>query len=597
MRGPLLIAGSCVMGLVLVYGAGGAVSDVADAAMKQNLPAVRSLLQQKADVNAPQADGATAMHWATRLDDAPMAELLIKAGANVKAANRFGVTPLELACINGNPAMIEMLLKAGADANAPLSELGETPLMMAARTGNIRAVEILINHGANVNAKEDSKGQTALMWAASERHPDVVRILIDHGADPNLRSKVVTTGGRGQRGNAGAGGGAGAGAGGGAARGGGGGGAAAPAAAQPPAAGPEDAAMKKIESETNPDSRLALLLDFEKEYPKSRLLVDVYQYMVQIYQQKNDEPKAKVARDKLAPLERQQQQRQAPPPTPAATSGGITALTLAAREGSLESARILLSAGADVNAPMANASTPLLLAIINGHYELANFLLDHGANPNLADKDGKAALYTAVEMRNLATTDVPGPAADKGEALELIKTLLNRGVDPNARLTAKPPFRGGINRSWLSEPGATPFYRAAVSGDITTMRLLLAYGADPYIPTTDNTTPLMVAAGVGYLTGSTFTWSERDVLEALELCLQFSNVNAANSAGLTALHGAAFRGWNAGVQALVDKGARLDAKDKQGRTPMNWADAVYRGGGVAPVRQVETIALLEKLMK
>jgi uncharacterized protein len=593
MRTPLLIAAISVMALVSICGAVGAVSDVADAAMKQNLPAVRSLLQQKADVNAPQADGATALHWAARLDDQPLAELLIKAGANAKAANRFGVTPLELACVNGNPAMIEMLLKAGADANAPISEGGETPLMMAARTGNVRAVEILLNHGANVNAKEDSKGQTALMWAASERHAEVVRMLIDHGADPNVRSKVVTTGGRG-RGNAGAGGGAGAGAGAGR---GGGGGAAAAAAPPAPAAGPDDAAMKKIESETNPDSRLALLLDFEKEYPKSRLLVDVYQYMAQIYQQKNDLPKAKAARDKLAPLERQQQQRQAPPAAPAATTGGITALTLAAREGSLESARILLAAGADVNAPMANATTPLLLAIINGHYELANFLLERGANPNLADKDGKAALYTAVEMRNLATTDVPGPAADKGEALELIKTLLNRGADPNARLTAKPPFRGGINRSWLSEPGATPFYRAAVSGDITTMRLLLAYGADPYIPTTDNTTPLMVAAGVGYLTGSTFTWSDKDVLDSLQLCLQFSNVNAANSTGLTALHGAAFRGWNAGVQALVDHGARLDAKDKQGRTPMNWADAVYRGGGVAPVRQVETIALLEKLMK
>ena len=246
---------------------------------------------------------------------------------------------------------------------------------------------------------------------------------------------------------------------------------------------------------------------------------------------------------------------------------------------------------------MANGSTALLAAILNGHYELSAFLLDHGANPNLGDKDNKAALYAAVEMRNLTTTDTPGPAADKAEALELIKVLLNHGADPNARLTGKPPFRGGLNRSWLSEPGATPFYRAAVSGDIKVMRLLLAYGADPYIATNDNSTPLMVAAGIGFLTGSTFAWPESDALEALELCIELGNVNAANTAGLTALHGAAFRGWNGGVQTLVNSGAKLDAKDKQGRTPMNWADGVYRGGGIAPVRQLQTITLLEQLMK
>src|SRR5207237_952064 len=151
------------------------------------------------------------------------------------------------------------------------------------------------------------------------------------------------------------------------------------------------------------------------------------------------------------------------------------------------------------------------------------FLVNRGANPNLVDKDGKAALYAAVEMRNLSTTDTPGPAADKAEALELTKTLLQRGADPNARLTGKPPFRGGANRSWLSEPGATPLFRAAASGDITVMRLLLAYGADPYIVTTDNTTPLMAASGIGYLVGSTYAWPENDALEALKLSLQLGD--------------------------------------------------------------------------
>jgi hypothetical protein len=105
----------------------------------------------------------------------------------------------------------------------------------------------------------------------------------------------------------------------------------------------------------------------------------------------------------------------------------------------------------------------------------------------------------------------------------------------------------------------------------------------------------MVAAGVGYLVGSTFAWPDSDALEALKLCAELGDVNAANNAGITALHGAAFRGWNAGVQALVDKGARLDVKDKQGRTPLTWADGFYRGGGIAPVRQAQTVALIQQL--
>jgi ankyrin len=543
-------------------------SELADAAMKRNLPAVRSLLAQKADVNAAQQDGATALHWAVHFDDVDMVDLLVRSGANVKAANRFGVTPLALACINGNAAVVERLLKAGADANTVLTELGETPLMLAARTGSGAVIKVLLENGANVNATESTKGQTALMWAASERHAAAVKVLVEHGADVNARSKITTTQGRGLYDGA------------------------APA---PPASTPaEEMALKKAQSESNADARLALLADFEQQFPKSRLLLDVYQDMIKIYQAKNDPANEKLVREKLVPIERQQ--RQPAPRGPVVSTGGITALMLAARENSLESAEILVAAGADPNLALANGSGPLLLAILNGHYQVASFLLNHGADPNHADKDGKAALYATVDMRNLATTDTPGPAADKAEALELIQTLLTRGANPNARLTARPQFRGGANRTWLSEPGATPFYRAAVSGDVNAMRLLLAYGADPYIATNDNTTPLMVAAGIGYLVGSTFAWPERDALDAIKLCLELGNVNAANDAGQTALHGAAFRGWNAAVQTLVDHGANLSVKDKQGRTPMVWADGIYRGGGIAPVRQAQTVALFQRLI-
>ena len=145
-----------------------------------------TLLKQRADVNAPQVDGMTALHWAAYHDDLETAELLVQAGANVKAANRYGVTPLSLACTNGNGAIVELLLKAGADPNAPLPG-GETPLMTAARTGALAAVKALLSHGASVDAKDDGAGRRRLMWAAAEGHAAVVQALIEAGADFRAR--------------------------------------------------------------------------------------------------------------------------------------------------------------------------------------------------------------------------------------------------------------------------------------------------------------------------------------------------------------------------------------------------------------------------
>jgi ankyrin repeat protein len=166
-------------------------SDIADAAMRGNKDAVRSLLQKKADVNAAQVDGTTALHWAVRADDLETAELLIRAGATVSAANREGVTPMRLASINGNAPMIEKLLKAGANPNALLSKFGDTALMLAARTGKLDAVKVLLDNGAQVNAVETWGGTTALMWAVSERHLDTVKMLLAHGAAVNTRSYFV----------------------------------------------------------------------------------------------------------------------------------------------------------------------------------------------------------------------------------------------------------------------------------------------------------------------------------------------------------------------------------------------------------------------
>ena len=159
-----------------------------DAVKAGNIDAVRAMVAKRADVNAAEVDGTTALHWAAHFDNLAAADLLIRAGANVKAANRYLVTPLWLACINGSAAMVEKLLGAGADPNTTMPE-GDTALMTAARTGNVGAVKALLVRGALVNARENWKGQTALMWAAAGNNAATVEALIEAGADIQARTK------------------------------------------------------------------------------------------------------------------------------------------------------------------------------------------------------------------------------------------------------------------------------------------------------------------------------------------------------------------------------------------------------------------------
>ncbi len=172
--------------LLLCAADSGSIAD-AVAAAKDRVTAARTQIAAKADVNAPQPDGTTALHWAAHFDDLEAARLLVNAGANVKAANRYGVTPLLEACANGDGALVELLLSKGADANSALPG-GETALMTASRTGRIGAVRALLGHGANPNAKEAKRGQTALMWASAEGHTEVVEALLQAGAE--IRARV-----------------------------------------------------------------------------------------------------------------------------------------------------------------------------------------------------------------------------------------------------------------------------------------------------------------------------------------------------------------------------------------------------------------------
>lgn len=187
---------SIIPGLLAAVSLCAAANDsrLAAAAERGDMEAVRSLLQQKAEVNGAQGDGTTALHWAVSNDDLAMTQMLLASGADVNAATRLGsITPLFMACSNGNAAIIEALLKAGANANTPKAE-GTTPLMMAAASGNANAVQVLLDHGAAVNAKESAHGQTALMFAADLNRDAAIKTLLEHGADPAIATEVVRVG-------------------------------------------------------------------------------------------------------------------------------------------------------------------------------------------------------------------------------------------------------------------------------------------------------------------------------------------------------------------------------------------------------------------
>lgn len=288
----------------------------------------------------------------------------------------------------------------------------------------------------------------------------------------------------------------------------------------------------------------------------------------------------------------------------AVTTGGLTALLFAAREGALDCVRTLVSAGANVNRPSVDGSSPLLVAVQNGFYAVADYLVTHGADVNAANAKGWTPLYLAVKDRDQEITAVPAPPGD--DALQFIRELLDHGANPNVRIQKDTEVHQGMSALWLKEAGATPLLRAALCGDLTLVRLLLDHGADPKIPTFDHTTPLMVASGVGWAEGMMREYSAGQTLELAKLLLDLgADVNAVNDHGITALHGAAYKGANQVVQLLVDRGAKLDAKDNGEdygfgartvkMTPLNWAEGVPIGMASA-IYHADTVALLTRLM-
>ncbi len=446
---PLLLAISCATASAEVR--------LVEAVKKADRVAVRALLKQGADVNVPEGDGATALHWAAYLDDQETADLLIRARATVNAANDLGVTPLWVACTKDSVTMISRLLKAGADPNAAPST-GGTPLMIASRTGNAGAVKLLLEHGADVNAKEGARGQTALMWAVAQRHPEVVRVLLAHRADVHARSDVWR------------------------------------------------------------------------------------QVVLTCCPTYNGDPGG------IIEIEQ----------------GGFTPLLFAAQQGDIDSAKPLVAAGANVNDVAPDGMSVLVLAAHSGVVTFVEFLLEKGADPNAASA-GYTALHAAVLRGNL----------------DLAKTLLAHGVNPDVRLTKGTPSRRDTKDFAFDKVliGATPFLLAAEWGELSFMRVLAASGADPLAVMKDGTTALIAAVRHGEYerfggerkrdVSTDPKDRERLMLEAADLAIELGvDVDGADQTGATTLHLAAYKRSNSIIQFLADRGAALDLKNKKGQTPL-----------------------------
>jgi ankyrin repeat protein len=480
--------------------------------------------------------------------------LLDSGTKDVDAPDRDGTPALHWVARLGDADLVAHLLAAGAKVDGA-DRHGVTPLQIAIGEGNAGVVRRLLEAGADAS-KLDAAGEPPLLLAARVGEPEVAHLLLAHGAAVDGREQSF-----GQT--------------------------ALMVAARE---GHSELARALLDAGADPNART-------RAEPPPRFIPP------------SESPPGL---SKGIGIVRAGWPEDRGKRFPA--GGSKTPLLYAARAGDLAAARLLLERGAQLELADGNGVTPLLEAILNAnvlrvtregrteHLAVANALLDAGANVNAMDWYGEAPLWATVDLRNLELGPGDKRTGVRDEALALIGRLLDAGANPNARTKEFPPERRYITTvvgsvAWVDLTGQTPFLRAAAAGDLDTMRVLLAHGADPNIATAAGTTPLMVAAGVNWAVGETSDEGPAALLEAVKLTRSLGNdVNAVNSMGIAAIHGAANRGANDVIEYLAANGARLDVPDKQGRTPLDWAAGVFLATH-PPVRKPETIALIERLQK
>ena len=578
-----------VLGVLVGAGYAALLSPVLDAAKRGDIESLKAELRAGADVNAAQADGFTALHWAAKTGNREVAEVLIAAGADIRATTRLGShMPLHVAAATGKAEVAEALLEAGAPADA-MTSTGAQPLHLAAAAGVPEAVVSLLAHGAPVDARETAWGLTPLMFAAVRGRVEAVKALMDTGADASATADVLDV--------------------------------------------VERARFDK-EQRRERQARLAEVRGgtgiIQAERPLPANGTD------RVGKSGTGTGAAGLPPDPLNPdplnpdLDESGDPNEPKPKTyeeRVGTHGGLTALLFAAREGQIESALALLDAGADLNQRAeGSGTTPLLMATINGHFDLAMRLLERGADPTMADSQNATPLYGTINTQWIPKARHPQPAdylQQEVSHLELMQVLIDAGADVNARIdnslwyTVYDVDQLGVDRS-----GATAFWRAAYSLDIPAMKLLVANGADPHLPTVKvperrrlpmlieegapdpsglpaaeygdpAVYPLHAAAGVGYGLGLAAN-SHRHAPDAwlpavkylVEECGADATVRDYN--GYSTIHHAASRGHIEMVQYLIDHGADPLAVARTGQTTIDLANG--------PVQRInpfpETIALL-----
>ena len=478
-----------------------------------------ALLLVTAGVSAA-ADGDTRLADAAMRRDVATVRTLIAQKVDANIPGQDGTPALHWAVRVDDVSTAKLLLGAGAQATLA-NRYGVTPLSIAAANGSAAMIGLLLDAGADANAP-DPAGDTPLMNTSRVGSADAVTLLLDRGASLNATDATY-----------------------------------------------QQTALMVAVRENHPE--IVKLLIARGASVNARTRVGRAPQWILPNSVPGFGHGIGIVRGGLPP-------RGSRAPIP----GGMTPLLYAARDGRMDIVRMLLDAGAEVNQRDANEIPPLILAITNNHPDVARFLIDRGADIKAVDWYGRTPLWAAVETRNMDVDNATFVnSIDRQPFLDLIQVLLERGADVNARVKEVPPIRRDFLRitgslSWVDFTGQTPFLTAGLAGDLTVMKLLLKHGADPNIPTFSGTTALMAAAGVNWVVDQTFDEGQPALLETVKLCVELGmDVNAVNSMGLTALHGAANRGSDDIIRYLVQQGARLDVKDAEGRTPLAWAEGVF----------------------